>query len=690
MKCSLLNILVFFLICFFNCSDKNTNQFKVKKGFFDLTEINLDNSLVKIDGDWKFYWKESKNEMYLKVPSSWNDLVVEGNKIGAYGYGTYEVDILLAEKYIGKILTLKIPHMGTAYELYLNNELISSNGKFAKSKEEMIPQYLSKIKNFLVKDTKVNIKILVSNFNHRKGGMRFNSLYIGSDQEVQKIESFNHLYIFFLMGSLLIMAFYHFGLYFLRREDIASLIFGLFCLCIFTRLCFIGDVWITSIYPELSWSWMYKLEYISLYLSALSFVYFTYFVFKNEFNILALKILTPIYSIFCLLILFTEPRVFTLSLNIFQAISFLNSLYILYVIIKAIRNRKEGSIAAIIGFSFFILAIINDLLYNNELWSLGVGNLIPFGVFLFIFSQSFILSQIFSKTFKSFISLSNNLKLTNEAYSRFVPVEFLKFLNKSSIVDIKLGDQMQKEMTILFSDIRSFTDLSEKLTPKENFNFLNSYLKRMSPIIQKNTGFIDKYIGDAIMALFPNRVEDAIYTAIEMHKELRLYNQHRLKLGYDPIKIGCGIHIGNLMLGIIGANERMEGTVIADSVNLAARIESLTKVYDSTILITETILNRITSIQNLNYRYIDQVKVKGKSELTTIYEIYDGQPDFMIDLKNQTKDVFEKGIRSYYDKKFEESIPYFQKVLEVNPNDQATIIYLKRANYYKENGYLEE
>ena len=160
-------------------------------------------------------------------------------------------------------------------------------------------------------------------------------------------------------------------------------------------------------------------------------------------------------------------------------------------------------------------------------------------------------------------------------------------------MDIQLGDQMQKEMAILFSDIRSFTDLSEKLTPKENFNFLNSYLKRMSPAIQKNNGFIDKYIGDAIMALFPGDVEDAINAAVDMQKEIRIYNQHRLKLGYDPIKVGCGIHTGNLMLGIIGADDRMEGTVIADSVNVASRIEGLTKVYDASILISDVILKKV-------------------------------------------------------------------------------------------------
>jgi class 3 adenylate cyclase len=256
-------------------------------------------------------------------------------------------------------------------------------------------------------------------------------------------------------------------------------------------------------------------------------------------------------------------------------------------------------------------------------------------------------------------------------------------------VDIQLGDQMQKEMAILFSDIRSFTDLSEKLTPRENFNFLNSYLKRMSPIIQKNNGFIDKYIGDAIMALFPGEVEESIQAAIEMQREVRVYNQHRLKEGYDPIKIGCGIHTGNLMLGIIGADARMEGTVIADSVNVASRIEGLTKVYDASILISDVILKKLKDPSVYHYRYIDKVKVKGKTEYTVIYEIYDGQPNFMIELKTQTKEFFEEGITLYYEKNFKDAIPAFLRVMDINPNDVACAIYLKRAKYYLENGIVE-
>lgn len=699
--------LFLFLVIFLSITCKKSSNINVVNeqepgGEIDLTNWEFQKQgYKKLDGNWRFYWNElrppedimlemsSLRYPTIKVPGSWNDFVVDGRKIGSSGFATYAIYLHLPSSLKGKILTLKIPHMGTAYRLFVDNELLAENGVVGKSNEEMKPQYLSLTRSFIVSSQSVLITIQVSNFHHRKGGIRFDSLYLGKEEQIQALQASNTIYIFFLMGSLVIMAIYHFGLFFLRKEDIAALVFGIFCFLVSIRLFFIGDVWITSIYPNLDWNWMYRFEYLSLYFSAPTFTLFTFFVFRSEFNKIVLYLTLPIYSLLSALVLFSKPSVFSLSLNFFQGVAVLNSLYILYVIILAIIHAKEGSIAALIGFVLFVFTIINDLLYNNEIILTGYGNLLPLGVFLFIFSQSFILSQIFSNAFKSIKTLSKNLSQTNEAYGRFVPVEFLKYLNKKSIVDIQLGDQMQKEMAILFSDIRSFTDLSEKLTPRENFNFLNSYLKRMSPIIQKNNGFIDKYIGDAIMALFPGEVEDSIQAAIEMQKEVRIYNQHRLKQGYDPIKIGCGIHTGNLMLGIIGADARMEGTVIADSVNVASRIEGLTKVYDASILISDTILKKISPSSVFNYRYIDKVKVKGKTEYTVIYEIYDGQPDFMIELKTQTKEYFEQGINFYYEKNFKEAIPAFIRVIDINPNDVASAIYLKRAKYYLENGIVE-
>jgi two-component system sensor histidine kinase ChiS len=132
------------------------------------------------------------------------------------------------------------------------------------------------------------------------------------------------------------------------------------------------------------------------------------------------------------------------------------------------------------------------------------------------------------------------------------------------------------------------------MSPKDNFDFINAYLGRVSPVIRKHHGFIDKYIGDAIMALFPENADDAVQAAIEIHRQLVKFNQEREQFSLQPIKIGIVLHIGTLMLGTIGEEKRMEGTVISDAVNLASRLEGLTKMYGASILVSEAFLNELT------------------------------------------------------------------------------------------------
>ena len=173
-------------------------------------------------------------------------------------------------------------------------------------------------------------------------------------------------------------------------------------------------------------------------------------------------------------------------------------------------------------------------------------------------------------------SLDAESELT-DAYGRFVPHQFLNLLGYESIIDVNLGDQVQQEMSVLFADIRDFTTLSETMTPQENFNFINAYLSRMEPAITSNNGFIDKYIGDAIMALFSDFADDAVKAGIAMLNILTNYNEDRQRVGYIPIQIGIGINSGSLMLGTVGGKSRMDSTVISDAVNLASHIEGLTK-----------------------------------------------------------------------------------------------------------------
>jgi len=289
------------------------------------------------------------------------------------------------------------------------------------------------------------------------------------------------------------------------------------------------------------------------------------------------------------------------------------------------------------------------------------------------------IKELFDLNYNLQISLDAELEIA-EATSRFVPNEFLAFLGCDSIVDIKLGEAVELEMSVLFSDIRDFTNLSEQMTPTENFKFINSYLSRMEPLIVENQGFIDKYIGDAIMALFSEGADDAVKAGIAMLQTLAEYNRTRASLGYVPVEVGVGINTGSLILGIVGGKSRMDGTVISDAVNLASRIESLTKNYGVSLLITQQTFDRLTNPGGYAIRVIDKVQVKGKSEWVTVYEVFDADLTEVKAGKLATLQLFTEALSLYNMKSFRQAAGLFGDCLRQNPGDKVARIYWERCN----------
>jgi adenylate cyclase len=279
-----------------------------------------------------------------------------------------------------------------------------------------------------------------------------------------------------------------------------------------------------------------------------------------------------------------------------------------------------------------------------------------------------------------------DLASLNRVYERFVPREFIELLEKKSILEIRLGDQVNQKMTVMFADIRGWTTLLEKMTPKEAFRFINAYLRRVSPVIKECHGFIDQYYGDGVMALFPGTPDDAVRAAVSMQGALAEYNRERMQEGFAPISIGIGLHLATLMLGIIGSEDRMQGAVVADAVNLAARIEGLNKMYGSLLSLSDETLFATKEPDRYRHRFIDKVRVKGREDPVTIYEVFEGAPEEIAALKQETKPAFESGIQLYYGKKFAEASVHFNHVLEKNPSDLAARIYLKRCANYMVNG----
>jgi len=274
------------------------------------------------------------------------------------------------------------------------------------------------------------------------------------------------------------------------------------------------------------------------------------------------------------------------------------------------------------------------------------------------------------------------LEKFGEAFRRFVPAEFLEQLGRRDAREVQLGDHIEREMSVLFCDIRSFVAMSDGASPQATFDFLNDYLGRVGPVVRAHRGFIDKYLGDGFLALFPGVAEDAFAAAIALQAEVRRFNEDRSRTGRSSIEVGVGIHRGRLMLATIGERERYETTVVADVVNSAARLEGLTRIYGARVMASESIVEALSDRSTYNLRSLGQIQVKGSSRAMRAFELFDADPPDVLLNKRASSDKFDEAMAAYASGEFERSLRAFTHILSLEPRDLAASFFATRSRLY--------
>lgn len=271
-----------------------------------------------------------------------------------------------------------------------------------------------------------------------------------------------------------------------------------------------------------------------------------------------------------------------------------------------------------------------------------------------------------------------------QTFQKFVPRQFVDHFAMGGAESLKLGYANNDEVAVMFCDIRGFTGLSEQMTPQQLMNFLNSYFLRMNAPIHDNFGFIDKFIGDAIMALFdhPNgqamhKAADAINAALGLQKALKLYNHHRSNSGYAAIKNGVGLHYGPVVLGTVGSDDRMDTTVIGDTVNIAQRIESLTDPLGIDIMASQALVDEALKHMSFSHRLVDNVVLKGRSTSVDLVEIYEHLPPHEIEQRDASIHLIQEGIQLRSARNFKDAITLFKRACLKYPNDTVLKHHLK-------------
>lgn len=261
-------------------------------------------------------------------------------------------------------------------------------------------------------------------------------------------------------------------------------------------------------------------------------------------------------------------------------------------------------------------------------------------------------------------------------YYKFVPEQFKELLHKNKFTELSLGDAESVDLTVLFCDIRSFSLNSEMMTAKENFEFINIIYGKAGPIIRKHNGFVDKYIGDAVMALF-EKADDAIACGKELYSEIVLNADTAKELNVSSINIGIGIHTGMARIGIVGEEERMSGTVISNTVNLSSRLESLTKQYNTAMIITKDTLDKMEDPDSLNLRYLGMIQVAGVNEVKALYEVLDCLDEERYVERFKSKADFREAVRLYHLGELKKSLGMFKSIKETSKSDPCLDTYIE-------------
>lgn len=343
----------------------------------------------------------------------------------------------------------------------------------------------------------------------------------------------------------------------------------------------------------------------------------------------------------------------------------------------------KASLAGLAGLLFSICYYYFDKLYwfDNGIWAyIGMPYIQMFSLYIGITLYKYIIEEREKRRVKG-------------AFAHYLSQEVIEQV-LSSPESLKLGGE-KKEITVLFSDVRGFTTISEGLSPEHLCEFMNEYFTPMTKIILNNQGVLDKYIGDAIMAFWgapipiTNHPVVAANAALEMLEGIKILQESFKKRGFPECNIGIGLNTGPMSVGNMGSDERFCYTVMGDSVNLGSRLEGLTKEYGVKIIASEYTCKHLQG-GNFKIRDLDDIRVKGKQECLKIFEVMlpsnftsEGQLDELIGL-------FEEGRKAYREQEWGKAKGLFSKCLLIHPNEQPAKIYLSRLESYQHKQFIQD
>jgi class 3 adenylate cyclase len=633
--------------------------------------------VVSLDGEWDFWpgvalepgelGEEGKTAAW--VPSTWN---LSGYP--ARSSGTYRLALELPE---GNRWALLLDDVDSSFVIWADGVEIARSGDpfdpgLAASPERWLRSVPFEDPDG---DGRVEIVIAVSNRILTTAGM-VRRLGFGSFDAVAR-EYLSRIGIdYALLGAVMMMSLYHVILYLLVRKDRSYFWIAIAAIAVGARTVITGNRVLYGFFPGFPQELSFKLEILTL-CAIFPFMMFFRSLYREHFGKIVAIVSGVGVAAFGACVLVLPADVGALLLPPFEIFMVATMLAAMAYLVRCAIKRDRDVASIFVAVAFVLGCIVNDSLKGNGL--VHTPFLTPYGLLAFFLVQSYILAKRFARSLDASERMTGELRAKSEAFARFVPKEFLAYLGRPAIEDVRLGDQREFRMSVMFSDIIAFTALAEAMTPEETFEYLNSYLALNAPVVSRHGGFVDKFIGDSIMAIFPGGADAALDAAVEMQRNVPPFNGSR-QSGLPSLRIGIGLHFGDLIMGTIGQHDRLETTVISDAVNAASRLESLTRHYGCRVLASHEFVSQLEAGRARPCREIDVARVKGKKEPIRIFQMIEGEEAGRIPAYASTAAAFAEGIAAYRAMLMSDAISAFRRVLSIDPADQIARLYVDRCD----------
>jgi class 3 adenylate cyclase len=606
---------------------------QAKEGILDARDFfSHDSFTLFLDGEWEFYPNQllSPNEIVSTTTQTMHlspGLWKSSGKQDRIKYATYRLRLINHE--LPPVFSIRNHQIYSAFRLYLNGTEILSNGVVSTNKDQEVPSYYPKTVSVYTTSDTLDFVLHVSNHHYHKGGIA-ESLIIGKAATLLRNNMAGIGFDFFLIGSLLIMALYYLSLFVILKKEQSSLYFSIFIILSILRILVTGQRLLLFLFPTIPWEMMLRLEYGTFYLAPVFFILFFNAVFREEVKIFVVNLVMGISGLFGLLVFITPVSFFSATLLFHQIYLSILGVYLIFCLIKARKNKKEGALVLLLGIVILFATLLHDMAF--AIGDIRGREFFPAGIFLFIICQSYVLSAKFSDINKENQTLWEELDYKTQNLERLVKertheLEAQKNLLEKTNMELEqkkqsmqsqgkileeINELLEKEkeksddlllnvlpnhianelklfgkslahsypnVSVLFVDFVGFSELSEALDPNELLDELHYYFAGFDDIAKKYNLEKIKTIGDAYMCaggLHENtsdrEAKNTVMAALELNMFIQSLKEEKQSMGDPYFDSRIGIHTGPVIAGVVGKT-KFSFDIWGPTVNIANRIE---------------------------------------------------------------------------------------------------------------------